>query len=66
MPGFMDITHQNGNGRVPDALSFTITDSVAETNKGFCETAIAVGSSVAGAINGVAGGIFSLFNLACA
>jgi hypothetical protein len=65
MPGSMGITHLNGPGQVPDALSITITDGRAEMNKGVCEAVSTYGAGIAGALNGAAGGIFSISNLAC-
>jgi hypothetical protein len=61
----MGITHQNGDGKVPDALSFTITDGSADTNKGVCETVSLVAGAIAGSLNGAAGGVLSIGSLAC-
>ncbi|KAK3202664.1 hypothetical protein GRF29_154g350333 [Pseudopithomyces chartarum] len=64
VPRFWGINYQGGDPNSgPPQITTTVDLSIKES--GFCETFTTIGSAVAGAINGVGGGIFSLIGLAC-
>lgn len=67
MPSFISITHKDdwSADGVPDAIAFTIVNTGDDGGKGFCKAAMNIGQAMAGAVNGAAGGAFSLASLAC-
>jgi hypothetical protein len=64
MPGTIGISHNN-DGTVPDVITLKIENKDDGADSGMCEILTGIGGAVAGAVNGVAGGIFSLGSLAC-
>lgn len=53
-----------GGSQLAD-MSVSIRVDVDDVGGGVCETITAVGGAMAGAINGIAGGIFALAGLGC-
>jgi hypothetical protein len=64
MPGFVSVSHDNDDAP-PDVIAVTIANPGDDGGKGFCEVATGIGEKVAGALSGVAGGVFGLGGLAC-
>ncbi|MCJ1311382.1 hypothetical protein MMC25_005053 [Agyrium rufum] len=66
VPAYWSIIYQDANdcSAAPPFVTLGLTQSV-DTGAGLCSDFITIGGAVAGAINGVAGGIFSLIGLAC-
>jgi hypothetical protein len=64
MPGTIGISHLN-DGTVPDVITLKIVNNDDEADGGLCELLTGLGSAIAGAVNGAAGGVFSLGSLAC-
>lgn len=64
MPSTIGISHLN-DGTVPDVITLTIVNEDAKNDGGLCDVLTGLGSAIAGSVNGAAGGIFSMGNLAC-
>jgi hypothetical protein len=64
MPSTIGISHTN-DGTVPDVITLNIVNNDADEGMGMCEILTGVGNGIAGSINGAAGGIFQLANVAC-
>lgn len=62
MPDTIGISHLN-EGNVPDVITLSLSGEKGDG--GLCEIMTGIGGAVAGAVNGVAGGIFALSGLAC-
>lgn len=64
-PSYMSLVWQSPNGGgVTGYIEMSISTQVLGAD-GFCSTFATIGSAVAGAVNPVAGGIFTLGGLAC-
>ncbi|KAH7250383.1 hypothetical protein B0J15DRAFT_560845 [Fusarium solani] len=57
---------ENEDGGLLADMSVSIKVDVDDGGEGVCDTITSVGGAIAGAINGLAGGVFSLAALACA
>ncbi|RSL54040.1 hypothetical protein CEP53_007545 [Fusarium sp. AF-6] len=57
---------ENDDGSLLADMSVSIKVDVDDGGEGVCDTITSVGGAIAGAINGLAGGVFSLAALACA
>ncbi|KAF2998251.1 hypothetical protein E8E13_006168 [Curvularia kusanoi] len=64
MPSTIGISHLN-DGKVPDVITLNIVNEDDKADGGLCEILTGLGGSIAGSINGVAGGIFGVASLAC-
>lgn len=64
MPSTIGISRLN-KGTVPDVITLKIDNEDSKDDGGMCEILTGIGGAVAGSVNGVAGGIFSLAGLAC-
>jgi len=66
VPQFWGVNYQDPNAgtSAPPFMQLTL-DVAVDTGSGYCATFATVGGAVAGAVNGVAGGIFSLIGLLC-
>ena len=64
MPSTIGISHLN-DGTVPDVITLNIVNEDSKNDGGMCEILTGIGGAIAGSVNGVAGGIFSLSGLAC-
>ena len=64
MPSTIGISHLN-DGTVPDVITLNIVNEDYKDDGGMCEILTGIGGAIAGSVNGVAGGIFSLSGLAC-
>jgi hypothetical protein len=65
MPGTIGVAHYNNPGDVPDVITLNIVNNDDESDGGLCEILTGIGTGIAGAVNGVAGGIFTLASVAC-
>jgi hypothetical protein len=64
MPASIGISHLN-SGSVPDVMTLNIVNNDDEENAGLCEVLMGIGGAIAGSVNGVAGGLFSVGSVAC-
>ena len=64
MPSTIGISHLN-DGTVPDVITLNIVNEDSKNDGGMCEILTGIGGAIAGSVNGVDGGIFSLSGLAC-
>jgi hypothetical protein len=59
IPDTIGISHLN-NGEVSDIITLSISNDKEDTDKGLCWILTGIGSGIARAVNGAAGGIFQL------
>jgi hypothetical protein len=64
MPASIGISHLN-SGSVPDVMTLNIVNNDDEENAGLCEILMGIGGAIAGSVNSVAGGAFSVGSVAC-
>ncbi|KAF2732755.1 hypothetical protein EJ04DRAFT_565737 [Polyplosphaeria fusca] len=64
MPATLGVAHDN-DGSVPDVITLNIVNNDDSDGEGLCEILTGIGAGIAGAVNGAAGGIFTLASVAC-
>ena len=63
VPRFWGINYQSDADAAPPFISSSVDMEVVKED--YCDTFTTIGEAVAGAVNSVAGGIFTLSSLAC-